>query len=382
MMTQGLKFTNIEPFKETLIHGIIRDSQGRKMSKTLGNGVDPLEVIDQYGADALRFSVISGTTMGNDIKYMPEKLESAKNFANKIWNASKFVLMNLEGFDKNAELKLTVEDKWILAKLNDVTNEVNINMESYNLGVALDCIYEFIWNEFCDWYIEIVKTRLYDENCETKNTAQYVLNKVLGDSLKLLHPFMPFITEKIYTCLINDDESIMISQYPKYDDQLDYSAEEQFIENIKDVIVEIRNIRAKMNVHPAKKGKLIIVSEKYSNEIKESKEFIKKLGFSDEIIIKAKKEDIPSNATSIVANNIEAFIPFEDLVDVAEEIERLEKEKEKLLNGKKGTDAKLNNENFLSKAPENVVKQIKEKQLEYEEKLNTIESRIKQLKEI
>ena len=380
MMTQGLEFTNEVPFKDTLIHGIIRDNLGRKMSKTLGNGVDPLEVIEQYGADALRFSVISGTTMGNDIKYMPEKLDSAKNFANKIWNASKFVLMNLEDYDGKEDTHYTIEDRWIISKLNALIKEVNTNMEAYNLGVALDRIYEFIWNEFCDWYIEIVKTRLYDKECKTRKTAQFVLNKVLGDSLKLLHPFMPFITEEIYGYLKNDDESIMISEYPKYNEENSFEDEEKFIEEIKDIIVDIRNIRAQMNVHPAKKSKIIVVTKKYKHEIEESKEFIKKLGFADDITIFENKSNIPENATNVVSNNIEIFIPFEDLVNIEEEIERLEKEKEKILNGKKGTDAKLQNKNFLEKAPENVVKQIKEKQKEYEEKLEAIDARIKTLK--
>ncbi|MBR3133996.1 MAG: valine--tRNA ligase [Clostridia bacterium] len=380
MMTQGLEFTDKAPFKDALIHGIIRDSIGRKMSKTLGNGVDPLDVIEQYGADALRFSVISGTTMGNDIKYMPEKLDAAKNFANKIWNASKFVLMNLDDYDEEAEIQLTVEDKWILSKLNRLIKEVSTNMENYNLGVALDRIYEFIWNEFCDWYIEIVKTRLYDKECKTRSSAQYVLNKVLGDSLKLLHPFMPFITEKIYTCLYNDDESIMISQYPEYDEKCIFEEDEKFIEEIKSIIVEIRNIRAQMNVHPTKKTKLIAITQKYNNEIDDSSEFMKKLGFADEIIVNSKKENIPQNATNIVSNNIEVFIPFEDLVNIEEEIERLEKEKEKLLNGKHGADAKLENKKFLEKAPETVVEQIKAKQKEYEEKIEAIEERIGQLK--
>lgn len=382
MMTQGLELTNKVPFSDTLIHGIIRDSQGRKMSKTLGNGIDPLEIIEQYGADALRFSVISGTTMGNDIKYMPEKLESAKNFANKVWNASKFVLMNLEDYNPNEEIQLAIEDKWILSKLNSLIKEVDINMENYNLGVALDRIYEFIWNEFCDWYIEIVKTRLYDKDCKTRTAAQYVLNKVLGDSLKLLHPFMPFVTEKIYTCLHNDDESIMISKYPKYDKDNIFEDEEKFIDEIKNIIVDIRNIRAQMNVHPAKKSKMIVVTEKYKSEIRESEEFIKKLGFADEITLTNNKDNIPQNATNVVSNNIEVFIPFEDLVNIEEEIGRLEKEKEKLLNGKNGTDAKLQNKNFLEKAPEQVVKQIKAKQKEYEEKIKAIDDRITQLHNI
>ena len=234
---------------------MVRDSQGRKMSKTLGNGIDPIEIIDKYGADALRFSVISGTTMGNDIRYIPEKLEAASNFANKVWNASKFVLMNLEDYEKPDNLNLCIEDKWILSKLNKLVQDITTNIESYNLGVSLDKTYEFIWNEFCDWYIEIVKTRLYDKENKTRQTAQYVLNKVLGDLLKLLHPFMPFITEKIYTNLYDVDESIMISKFPEYTENMVFEEEEAFIEELKEVITKIRNIRAEMNVHPSKKSK-------------------------------------------------------------------------------------------------------------------------------
>lgn len=223
------------------------------MSKSLGNGIDPLEIIDKYSADALRFSLISGTTAGNDMRFMPEKLEAASNFANKVWNAAKFVLMNLEDYDNNNEkIELCIEDKWILSKLNTLITEVKVNMDNYDLGVALDKIYTFIWNEFCDWYIEIAKTRLYNKENTTRKTAQYVLNKVLGDSLKLLHPFMPFVTEKIYKELYNNDESIMISTYPEYSKDLEFKDEEQAVEELKEVITGIRNARAKMNVHPSK----------------------------------------------------------------------------------------------------------------------------------
>ena len=380
MMTQGLEFTDKVPFKDTLIHGIIRDSQGRKMSKTLGNGVDPLEVIDKYGADSLRFSVISGTTMGNDIKYMPEKLDAAKNFANKIWNASKFVLMNLEDYDGKLENpKLNIEDKWIISKLNSVVKSVTTNIDNYNLGVALDSLYEFIWNEFCDWYIEIVKPRLYDKENESRKVAQYVLNKVLTDSLKLLHPFMPFITEKIYKSLYIEDESIMISKYPKYDEKNNFKKEEEFIEEIKNVITEIRNVRANMNVHPSKKSKLIVVTDVYEEEIKESIEFLKKLAFAETIATQKDKENIAPNAINILSSNLEIFIPFEDLVDIKEEIERLEKEKSKILIEKDKVDNMLNNAGFIQKAPASKVEETKEKQSQYEEILKNIENRIKSL---
>ena len=251
------------PFDTVFIHGIIRDSQGRKMSKSLGNGVDPLEVIEKYGTDALRFSIILGTSPGNDIRYSEEKLDSAKNFANKIWNAAKFVLMNLEDIQEKIEepkiSELKTEDKWILSTLNNLTKEVETNLEKFELGIALEKIYNFIWDEFCDWYIEIVKSRLYNKEDASRKTAQYVLNKVLGDSLKLLHPFMPFVTEEIYTKLYNQDESIMIAEYPKFDAKLDFKEDEESIEQIKEAITGIRNVRTQMNVHPAKKSKLIFL---------------------------------------------------------------------------------------------------------------------------
>ena len=381
MMFSSLEQTGKVPFKDVLMHGIVRDSQGRKMSKSLGNGIDPLEIIDKYSADALRFSLISGTTAGNDMRFMPEKLEAASNFANKVWNAAKFVLMNLEDYDNNNEkIELCIEDKWILSKLNTLITEVKVNMDNYDLGVALDKIYTFIWNEFCDWYIEIAKTRLYNKENTTRKTAQYVLNKVLGDSLKLLHPFMPFVTEKIYKELYNNDESIMISIYPEYSKDLEFKDEEQAVEELKEVITGIRNARAKMNVHPSKKSKLIFVTKKYTNIIKESEEFLKKLGFGEEIEIRENKENIPQNAVSIVSSNLELFIPFEDLVDIKEEIERLEKEKAKVLVEKEKTDKMLSNPGFVAKAPAAKVEEEKEKQAKFNEMIKTIEERIAGLK--
>ena len=381
MMFSSLEQTGKVPFKDVFIHGIVRDSQGRKMSKSLGNGIDPLEIIDNYSADALRFSLISGTSAGNDMRFMPEKLEAASNFANKVWNAAKFVLMNLEDYDNNNEkIELCIEDKWILSKLNTLITEVKVNMDNYDLGVALDKIYTFIWNEFCDWYIEIAKTRLYNKENTTRKTAQYVLNKVLGDSLKLLHPFMPFVTEKIYKELYNNDESIMISTYPEYSKDLEFKDEEQAVEELKEVITGIRNARAKMNVHPSKKSKLIFVTKKYANIIKESEEFLKKLGFGEEIEIRENKENIPQNAVSIVSSNLELFIPFEDLVDIKEEIERLEKEKAKVLVEKEKTDKMLSNPGFVAKAPAAKVEEEKEKQAKFNEMIKTIEERIQGLK--
>ena len=253
-------------------------------------------------------------------------------------------------------------------------------MDNYDLGVALDKIYTFIWNEFCDWYIEIAKTRLYNKESATRKTAQYVLNKVLGDSLKLLHPFMPFVTEKIYKELYNNDESIMISTYPEHSKDLEFKDEEQAIEELKEVITGIRNSRAKMNVHPSKKSKLIFVTKEYEDIIKESEEFLKKLGFGEEIEIRENKENVPQNAVSIVSSNLELFIPFEDLVDIKEEIERLEKEKAKVLAEKEKTDKMLSNPGFVAKAPAAKVEEEKEKQAKFNEMIKTIEERIKGLK--
>lgn len=253
MIFSAIEHTGKVPFKDVFIHGIVRDSLGRKMSKSLGNGIDPLEIIEKYGTDALRFSLVLGISPGNDIRYMPEKLESAANFANKLWNASKFVLGNLEEIDYDTmPQKLCYEDKWILSKLNKLIKETTINLNNYDLGVWTQKVYDFIWGEFCDWYIEMVKPRLYDKENKTREAAQYTLNKVLGDSLKLLHPIMPFITEEIYTKLYNNDESIMISSWPKYSEEFNFAKEEKQIEKIKQIIIGIRNIRTNMNVHPAK----------------------------------------------------------------------------------------------------------------------------------
>ena len=390
MVTCGLYQMNDIPFKDVVIHGLVRDSQGRKMSKTLGNGVDPIEVIEQYGADALRFSVISGTTMGNDIKYMPEKLDQASNFANKIWNAAKFIINNLAskeeimGFCKDVKsnkAELRIEDKWILNKLNQLVETVTKNIEEYDLGIALDNIYGFIWNEFCDWYIEIVKSRLYSENKAEKVKVSFVLNKVFKTVLKLLHPFMPFVTSEIYKELAKcKDEELMMSSWPKVVKYEDYEKASETIENLKEIIVGIRNIRANMNIHPSKKAELIFVTKDYEEDIKESKEFLLKLGFGKEIKIQKDKSGIESNAISIISNGIELYMPFEDLVDINEEIERLEKEKEKLEAEVTRGEKMLSNPGFVNKAPEAKVKAEQEKLANYKEMLAKVEERIKSMK--
>ena len=380
MITSSLELTGKNPFKDVLIHGIVRDSQGRKMSKSLGNGIDPIEIIEKYGADSLRFSLVQGTTPGNDIRYMPEKLDQASNFANKLWNASKFVLMNLEDYDGNVyEDNLCYEDKWILSKLNTLVQEVSNNIEKYDLGVASQKIYDFIWNEFCDWYIEIVKLRLYDKENKTRKSAQYVLNKVLCDALKLLHPIMPFITEKIYTRLYNEDESIMISNWPKYEEKYNFKDEEQKIEKIKEIIIGIRNIRNNMNVHPSKKSKLVFVTEEYKNVIENSKTFLEKLGFANEIIVQNDKAGIDSNAISILLDGIETYIPFEELVDLEAEKQRLQEEKQKLIYEVERCEKMLSNSGFVNKAPEAKVNAEKEKLEKYKAMLENTEERLKKL---
>ena len=384
MMTQGLKLTGKKPFKDVLVHGIVRDSQGRKMSKSLGNGIDPIEVIDKYGTDSLRFSLILGISAGNDIRYMPEKLDQASNFANKIWNAAKFITMNIENEEdiinlKNENMlneKLHIEDKWIINKLDKTIVEVTRNMENYDLGVALDKVYNFIWDEFCDWYIEMVKPRLYSENKETKLIAEYVLNSVFRTALKLLHPFMPFVTSEIYSKLVKyDDKDLMISDWPTIKEEFDYDTEESQIEEFKKLIVDIRNIRTKMNVHPSKKSKLIFVTSSYKLAINSAKAFIQKLGFADEIIIQENKEGIPENAISIMENDFQVFIPFEDLVDLKEEKERLETEKKKLEAEVQRGEKMLSNPGFINKAPEAKINEEKEKLSKYKEMLqNVVES--------
>ena len=380
MIFSGLEYLGKKPFSDVIIHGMVRDEQGRKMSKTLGNGVDPLQVIDEYGADALRFSLVLGISFGNDIRYIPAKVEQGSNFANKLWNASKFVLMNLKDYDGKYDLsKLAIEDKWILSKANKLAKEMATNIDNYDLGVATQKIYDFIWNEFCDWYIEIVKTRLYDKKCLNRKEAMFTLNTVLEYSLKMLHPIMPFVTEEIYTKLYNNDESIMISEWPKYKEKLNFAKEEDEIEMIKSIIGEIRNIRNNMNVHPSRKSKLICVTEKYDKLIEESKEFLKKLGFANEIIIQKDKKDIPENSFSIIQKDLEIYIPFEDLVDIEAEKERLEKEKERLEKEVLRGEKMLSNPGFVNKAPEAKINEEKAKLAKYKEMLEKVEERLKSL---
>lgn len=389
MMSQGIEFTGKAPFKDILIHGMVRDSQGRKMSKTLGNGIDPIEIIDKYGADSLRFAVISGTTMGNDIRYMPEKLEQASNFANKIWNATKFItnnevkeediikfheeVYNKETKKYNSEL-LKLEDKWIISKLETLIVEVTNNLENYDLGVALDKVYNFIWNEFCDWYIEMVKPRLYSEDYNEKVKVCYVLDYIFGISMKLLHPFMPFVTTEIYRNLVKyNDKDLMVSKWPGARNKDEFKDEENFVEMLKRIITEIRNTRAKMNVHPSKKADLIFVTEKYESKIKEAKEFLLKLGFGNDIIIQENKTGIKEDAISILEDGVELYIPFEGLVDMEQERKRLEEEKKRLKSEVARCEKMLSNPGFMNKAPQNKIEEEQAKLQKYKEMLAKLE---------
>ncbi len=402
MMSQGLEFTGKAPFKDILIHGMVRDSQGRKMSKTLGNGIDPIEVIDEYGADSLRFAVISGTTMGNDIRYMPEKLEQASNFANKIWNAAKFIINSLadedkvrdfcfEVFEKNKKYNpdlLRIEDKWILNKFDKLVAEVTRNLDNYDLGVALDKIYNFIWNEFCDWYIEMVKPRIYSDNEEEKVAVSDILNHVFGSSLKLLHPFMPFVTAEIYSKLICfGTEDLIVAKWPDIRDGFMFDKEEEAVERIKEIIVGIRNIRNTKNIHPSKKSELIIVTSKYKNEIEEVEEILEKLGFANKVTVVEKLDELGKeeqekklkNAMSIILNDIEVYIPLEGLIDIEEERKRLEAEVTRLEGEVARGEKMLSNPGFVNKAPEAKVNEEREKLANYKDMLETAKERLASL---
>ncbi len=383
MVFSGLYAMKEKPFSDVLIHGIVRDSQGRKMSKTLGNGVDPIEVINEYGADALRFSVLSGTTMGNDIRYMPEKLEQASNFANKIWNAAKFIIMNRPEEEKviefskkeDLESKLSSVDKWIINKLDKLVIEITNNIEKYDLGVALDKIYNFMWNEFCDWYIEMAKISLYNGNEEEKIKTSYVLDLVFRTLLKLLHPFMPFVTSKIYSNLVKyDDIELMVSNWPKCKNDLKYEEQEELIEKIKEIVVEIRNIRSTKNIHPSKKSELIFVTgTKIENELVKLEEVLLKLGFGNKITIKNDRKEIPENTINIIKEGIELYMPLEGLIDIEEERKRIEKEKIRLESEVARCEKMLSNPGFINKAPQAKIDEEKAKLTKYKEMLEKLE---------
>ena len=384
MMFSGLEHMGEVPFKNVLIHGLVRDSQGRKMSKSLGNGIDPLEVIDKYGADALRLTLVTGNAPGNDMRFYWERVEASRNFANKVWNASRFIMMNLDkAEDKNVSLdELTPADKWILSKLNTLAEDVTENMENFDLGVAVGKIYDFIWEEFCDWYIEMVKPRLYNDADTTKAAALYTLKTVLIESLKLLHPYMPFITEEIFCNLQDDEESIMISEWPVYKEEYNFPVEENAIETIKEAVRGIRNMRTSMNVAPSRKAKVYVVSQDAAlREIFENgKVFFASLGYASEVIIQDGKDGIDSDAVSAVIPNGTIYMPFAELVDIAKEIERLEAEEKRLTGELARVNGMLSNERFVSKAPAAKIQEEKDKLEKYTQMMEQVKERLVHLR--
>ena len=385
MVFSSLEQTGEVPFKDVFLTGLVRDAEGRKMSKSLGNGIDPLDVIEEYGADALRFTLVTGNTPGNDMRFHMERVEASRNFANKLWNATRFVLMNLDEDIVCREINpdlLEEEDKWILSRMNTVIKEVTENLEKYEIGIAAQKIYDFVWDEYCDWYIEMVKPRLYGENEESKELAQKVLLYVLENILKLLHPFMPFITEEIWRYLPKREKALIISSWPKYDEKLYYKEAEKNMAFVMNGIRGIRNARQEMNIPPSKKAKIRFVAEDENviNMLNYGERYFINLASAESIEILESKSIIKGDNLSVVLDKCEAYIPLEDLIDYGKEIERLEKEKEKLENELKRVKSKLSNEGFINNAPETVVEAERQKQVKYENMMKKVIERLDFLK--
>ena len=389
MVFSGYEQTGKAPFHTVLIHGLVRDSQGRKMSKSLGNGIDPLEVIDKYGADALRLTLITGNAPGNDMRFYWERVESSRNFANKVWNASRFMLMNFEqaaekgiSIDGVSLADLTQADKWILSKMNRLTKDVTENIDKYELGIAVSKIYDFIWEEFCDWYIEMVKPRLYNDEDKTKAAALWTLKTVLINALKLLHPYMPFITEEIFCNVQNEEESIMISKWPEYKDEWNFEEDEKAVELIKEAVRGIRNTRTGMNVPPSRKAKVFVVSEseEVRNIFENSKAFFATLGYASEVAVQSDKTGIAEDAVSVLIHQAALYMPFADLVDIDKEIERLTKAEDKMNKEIKRAQGMLSNPKFVDKAPADKVQAEKDKLEKYTQMLAQIQERLAALK--
>ena len=384
MVFSGLEQTGKLPFHTVLIHGLVRDSEGRKMSKSLGNGIDPLEVIDKYGADALRMTLITGNAPGNDMRFYWERVENSRNFANKVWNASRFIMMNIEKAAQSGEValdRLTMADKWIVSKVNTLTMEVTENLDKYELGIALQKVYDFIWEEFCDWYIEMVKPRLYNEEDDTKAAAIWTLKHVLIQALKLLHPFMPFISEEIFCNLQEEEETIMVSQWPVYRDDWNFAKEEQSTETIKEAVRAIRGVRSSMNVPPSKKATVYVVSEDAGllQIFEHSKSFFAALGYAGEVILQENKEGIADDAVSAVIHKAVIYMPFADLVDIEKEIERLRGEEKRLAGELARSRGMLGNEKFVNRAPEAKIAEERAKLEKYEQMMEQVKIRLAQL---
>ena len=386
MIFSGYEQMGKAPFHTVLFHGLVRDSQGRKMSKSLGNGIDPLEVIDKYGADALRLTLITGNAPGNDMRFYWERVEASRNFANKVWNASRFIMMNLEGMEitKPGTDELAPEDKWILSAVNTLTKDVTENMDKFELGIAVQKVYDFIWDEFCDWYIEIAKIRTYkkEENPKAANAALWTLKTVLGQALKLLHPYMPFITEEIYCTLNPEEETIMLADWPVYQDEWNFAAEEEMLEKVKELVRGIRNLRTDMDVPPSRKAKVFIVSE--DAKIRDTFTVLQKsymnLISANAVEIQSDKSGIADDAVSVVIPGAVVYMPLEDLVDMEKEKERLLKEKERLTKELARSHGMLSNEKFISKAPEAKIQEEKDKLAKYEQMMAQVEERLAQMK--
>ncbi len=396
MIFSGYEQMKEKPFHTVLFHGLVRDSQGRKMSKSLGNGIDPLEIIDQYGADALRLTLITGNAPGNDMRFYNERVEASRNFANKVWNASRFIMMNIEQTEEKTgarnwevsynEIKEQLEpaDKWILSRLNTLVRDVTDNMEQYELGIAVQKVYDFIWDEFCDWYIEMVKPRLYSKeeaDDRSKAAALWTLKNVLMDALKLLHPYMPFVTEEIFCTIQSEEESIMISRWPEYAKERNYEKEEAAIELMKEAVRGIRNVRTQMNVAPSRKAAVHVVSEKEEvrNVFEEGRLFFTSLAGASEVMIQTDRAGIADDAVSVVVPNATLYIPFAELVDIGQEIERLTKEKKRLEGELARVNGMLNNERFMSKAPEAKVAEERAKLEKYGQMMEQVKNRLEQL---
>ena len=384
MVFSGIEQTGKLPFHTVLIHGLVRDSQGRKMSKSLGNGIDPLEVIDKYGADALRMTLITGNAPGNDMRFYWERVENSRNFANKVWNASRFIMMNIEKAPDVTGVSLdslTMADRWILSKVNTLTKDVTENLDKYELGIALQKVYDFIWEEFCDWYIEMVKPRLYNEDDTTKAAAVWTLRTVLIQALKLLHPFMPFLTEEIFCNLQEEEETIMVSQWPLYRAEWNYSAEETSTQAIKEAVRAIRGVRTAMNVPPSKKATVYVVSEDQGllGIFEHSKSFFATLGYAGEVILQMDKTGIAEDAVSAVIPGAVIYMPFADLVDIDKEIERLQGEEKRLAGELARSNGMLNNEKFVSRAPEAKIAEEKAKLQKYTQMMEQVKARLAQL---
>ena len=385
MIFSGYEHMGEKPFKTVLFHGLVRDSQGRKMSKSLGNGIDPLEIIAEYGADALRLTLITGNAPGNDMRFYKERVEASRNFANKVWNASRFIIMNMEDKEVGADAARFLEpvDKWIISKLNVLIQEVTENMENYELGIAVQKIYDFIWDEFCDWYIEMVKPRLYNsDNKDSQDAALWTLQTVLIDALKLLHPYMPFLTEEIFGGLQSAEESIMVSQWPVYQKEREFTREEKEIEIMKEAVRGIRNVRTGMNVSPGRKALVYLVSDKDDVRavFEKGKLFFAPLAYASEVLIQDNRDGIADDAVSVVIEDAVIYMPFAELVDIAQEIERLEKEEARLKDEIARATGMLGNERFVSKAPEEKIAQERAKVEKYTQMLEQVTARLKQLR--